>query len=183
MCRREICWRRSTLAPTRLNSIRPRRRRRKMRHSLRMPGLSSRGTRSYLRTMSSISRRTTRRGMPWINCRHLVAADQAAIENAQTQLDYARITAPISGRVGIRLVDAGNIVRSTDTAGMLTINQVQPISVVFTLPQQELRGRSRCHTAEKDAQGDQPWIGITSPSSQKELWRFSTTRSTPQLQR
>jgi multidrug efflux system membrane fusion protein len=70
----------------------------------------------------------------------LVAADQAAIENAQTQLDYTRITAPISGRVGIRLVDAGNIVRSTDTAGMLTINQVQPISVVFTLPQQNLRG-------------------------------------------
>ena len=70
----------------------------------------------------------------------LVAADQAALENAQTQLDYARITAPISGRVGIRLMDAGNIVRSTDTAGMLTINQVQPISVLFTLPQQELRG-------------------------------------------
>ena len=70
----------------------------------------------------------------------LVAADQAAIENAQTQLDYTRITAPISGRVGIRLMDAGNIVRSTDTAGMLTINQVQPISVVFTLPQQDLRG-------------------------------------------
>jgi membrane fusion protein, multidrug efflux system len=70
----------------------------------------------------------------------LVAADQAAIESAQTQLEYTRITAPISGRVGIRLVDAGNIVRSTDTAGMLTINQVQPISVVFTLPQQNLRG-------------------------------------------
>ncbi len=69
----------------------------------------------------------------------LVAADQAAIDNAQTQLDYTRITAPISGRVGIRLVDAGNIVRSTDTTGMLTINQVQPISVVFTLPQQDLR--------------------------------------------
>ena len=47
--------------------------------------------------------------------------------------------APISGRVGIRLVDPGNIVRSTDTAGMLTINQVQPISVFFTLPQQELK--------------------------------------------
>ncbi len=70
----------------------------------------------------------------------LVAADQAALENAQTQLDYTRITAPISGRVGMRLVDAGNIVRSSDTAGMLTINQVQPISVIFTLPQQELRG-------------------------------------------
>ncbi|MGB7837214.1 MAG: efflux RND transporter periplasmic adaptor subunit, partial [Terrimicrobiaceae bacterium] len=69
----------------------------------------------------------------------LVAADQAAVENARTQLDYTRITAPISGRVGIRLVDAGNIVRSSDTSGLLTINQVQPISVVFTLPQQDLR--------------------------------------------
>jgi membrane fusion protein, multidrug efflux system len=68
----------------------------------------------------------------------LVAADQAAIDNAQTQLDYTRITAPIAGRVGMRLVDAGNIVRSSDTAGILTINQVQPISVVFTLPQQDL---------------------------------------------
>lgn len=68
----------------------------------------------------------------------LVAGDQAAIDNAQTQLDYTRITAPIAGRVGIRQVDAGNIVRSSDTTGMLTINQVQPISVVFTLPQQDL---------------------------------------------
>jgi membrane fusion protein, multidrug efflux system len=68
----------------------------------------------------------------------LVAADQAAIDNAQTQLDYTRITAPIAGRVGIRLVDAGNIVRSSDAAGMLTINQIRPISVVFTLPQQDL---------------------------------------------
>ena len=70
--------------------------------------------------------------------RALVAADQAAIDNAQTQLDYTRIVAPISGRIGIRQVDAGNIVRSSDATGMLTINQVQPISVVFTLPQQEL---------------------------------------------
>ncbi len=68
----------------------------------------------------------------------LVAADQAAIDNAQTQLDYARITAPIAGRVGIRQVDAGNIVRSSETNAILTINQVQPISVVFTLPQQDL---------------------------------------------
>jgi membrane fusion protein, multidrug efflux system len=68
----------------------------------------------------------------------LVAGDQAAIDNAQTQLDYTRITAPIAGRVGIRQVDAGNIVRGSDTTGILTINQVQPISVVFTLPQQDL---------------------------------------------
>ncbi|HEY5742188.1 MAG TPA: efflux RND transporter periplasmic adaptor subunit, partial [Terrimicrobiaceae bacterium] len=69
----------------------------------------------------------------------LVAADQAAVNNAQTQVDYTRLVAPIAGRVGIRSVDAGNIVRSTDTSGILTINQVQPITVVFTLPQQDLR--------------------------------------------
>ena len=68
----------------------------------------------------------------------LVQADQAAIDNAQTQLDYTHLVAPISGRVGIRLVDPGNIVRSSDAGGIVTINQVQPISVVFTLPQQEL---------------------------------------------
>ncbi len=68
----------------------------------------------------------------------LVQADQAAIDNAQTQLDYAHIVAPISGRVGIRLVDPGNIVRSSDTGGIVTINQLQPVSVVFTLPQQDL---------------------------------------------
>jgi multidrug efflux system membrane fusion protein len=68
----------------------------------------------------------------------LVQADQAAIDNAQTQLDYAHIVAPISGRVGIRLVDPGNIIHSSDTGGIVTINQVQPISVVFTLPQQDL---------------------------------------------
>ena len=68
----------------------------------------------------------------------LVQADQAAIDNAQTQLDYTHLVAPISGRVGIRLIDPGNIVHSSDTGGIVTINQVQPISVLFTLPQQEL---------------------------------------------
>ena len=68
----------------------------------------------------------------------LVQADQAAIDNAQTQLDYTRLVAPIYGRVGIRLVDPGNIVHSSDTGGIVTINQVQPISVLFTLPQQDL---------------------------------------------
>lgn len=68
----------------------------------------------------------------------LVQADQAAIDNAQTQLDYTRLLAPISGRVGIRLVDEGNIVRAADSTGIVVINQVQPISVVFTLPQQQL---------------------------------------------
>jgi multidrug efflux system membrane fusion protein len=68
----------------------------------------------------------------------LVQADQAAADDARTQLDYTRLVAPISGRAGIRLVDEGNVVRAADSSGIVVINQVQPISVVFTLPQQDL---------------------------------------------
>ncbi len=68
-----------------------------------------------------------------------IKADQATIDNAKLQLVYSRITAPISGRVGLRLVDQGNIVHSSDTAGLLVITQLQPISVIFTLPQDQLQ--------------------------------------------
>lgn len=68
-----------------------------------------------------------------------VASDQAQIDNALTQLSYTTITAPIDGRVGIRQVDVGNIVRSSDVAGLVTVATLRPISVVFTLPQQSLR--------------------------------------------
>ncbi len=64
--------------------------------------------------------------------------DQAVIDNARTQLDYTRIVSPIGGRTGIRLVDPGNIVHATDTAGIVVVTQVQPISVVFTLPEEQL---------------------------------------------
>jgi multidrug efflux system membrane fusion protein len=68
-----------------------------------------------------------------------IKADQATIDNAKLQLVYARITAPIGGRVGLRLVDQGNIVHSSDTTGLLVITQLQPISVIFTLPQDQLQ--------------------------------------------
>jgi multidrug efflux system membrane fusion protein len=68
-----------------------------------------------------------------------IKADQATIDNAKLQLAYARITAPISGRVGLRLVDIGNIVHASDTTGLLVITQLQPISVIFTLPQDQLQ--------------------------------------------
>jgi membrane fusion protein, multidrug efflux system len=64
--------------------------------------------------------------------------DQAAIDNARTQLGYTRITAPFDGRTGIRLVDPGNNVHATDTSGIVVVTQVQPISVVFTLPEEVL---------------------------------------------
>jgi membrane fusion protein, multidrug efflux system len=68
-----------------------------------------------------------------------VQGDQAAIDSAQVQLDYTTIKAPISGRTGIRLVDQGNIVHATDPNGLVVITQLQPISVIFTLPEHYLR--------------------------------------------
>jgi membrane fusion protein, multidrug efflux system len=64
--------------------------------------------------------------------------DQAIIDNARTQLEYTRITSPINGRTGIRLIDPGNIVHAAGTTGIVVVTQVQPISVVFTLPEEEL---------------------------------------------
>lgn len=68
-----------------------------------------------------------------------VQGDQAAVDAAQTQLGYTQIVAPIDGRTGVRLVDQGNIVRAGDQNGIVVITQIHPISVVFTLPQQNLR--------------------------------------------
>ena len=67
-----------------------------------------------------------------------VRADQASIDNAKTTLDFATIRSPIDGRVGIRLVDAGNILRASDPTGIVVVTQLKPIWVVFTLPQQAL---------------------------------------------
>lgn len=64
--------------------------------------------------------------------------DRAAIDNARTQLQYATITAPFQGRVGIRLVDPGNIVHATDTNGIVVLTQLQPISALFTLPEDSI---------------------------------------------
>lgn len=67
-----------------------------------------------------------------------VKVDQGQIDSARLQLTYSRITAPASGRIGLRLVDPGNMVHVTDTGGLLTITQVQPIAVLFPLPEDSL---------------------------------------------
>src|SRR5512146_1751492 len=67
-----------------------------------------------------------------------VQADQAAIDNAKLNLAYTRITAPISGRVGLRQVDPGNMVHASDANGMFVITQLHPIAVLFTLPEDQL---------------------------------------------
>ena len=67
-----------------------------------------------------------------------IKGDQATVDNAKTQLDYTHITAPIDGRTGIRSVDPGNNVHASDTTGIVVLTQVQPIAVIFTLPEESL---------------------------------------------
>lgn len=67
-----------------------------------------------------------------------IAADDAAVANAQTQLDYTSVKAPIAGVVGFRQVDKGNIVNASTQTGIVTIAQIEPIAVIFTAPEQHL---------------------------------------------
>ena len=67
-----------------------------------------------------------------------VKVDQAAVDNARLQLSYTHITAPIGGRLGLRVIDAGNMVHASDANGLVVITQVQPIGVLFTIPQDVL---------------------------------------------
>jgi multidrug efflux system membrane fusion protein len=67
-----------------------------------------------------------------------VKLDQGQIDNAKLQLVYSKITAPVSGRIGLRLVDPGNIVHATDTTGLAVITQLEPITVIFTIPEDNL---------------------------------------------
>jgi multidrug efflux system membrane fusion protein len=67
-----------------------------------------------------------------------VAADQAQVDKARLQLAYTRITSPISGRVGLRRVDAGNLIKANNTDGLVTITQTRPVAVMFTVPEVDL---------------------------------------------
>ncbi len=83
-----------------------------------------------------------------------VRSDQSAVENAKLQLTYCHITAPVNGRIGLRLVDVGNIVHASDTNALLVITQLQPIAVIFTLPEDNLQAvaqRMRQGQLEVDA--------------------------------
>ena len=72
-----------------------------------------------------------------------IKADQGTVESAKLNLTYSRVTAPIGGRIGLRQVDPGNIVRSADTNGLVVITQLQPISVIFPLPEDVVSGVMR----------------------------------------
>jgi multidrug efflux system membrane fusion protein len=68
----------------------------------------------------------------------VVKADQGQLDNARLQMGYTKVTAPIAGRLGLRQVDAGNMVRATDANGLVVITQIDPVSVLFTIPQDSL---------------------------------------------
>lgn len=88
--------------------------------------------------------------------------DQSAVDNARLQLGYTRVTAPVSGRIGLRQVDAGNMVHASDANGLAVINQVQPVSVVFAIPQDQLpavlerQGKGSLPVQALDRAGTQP---------------------------
>lgn len=86
-----------------------------------------------------------------------VQGDQATIDNAQTQLSYTTIRSPLTGNVGFRQVDPGNIVHAADTAGIVTIVKLQPISVVFTAPEEEVQRINKALAAGP--------VGVTAYSS------------------
>ncbi|HTV78605.1 MAG TPA: efflux RND transporter periplasmic adaptor subunit [Steroidobacteraceae bacterium] len=76
-----------------------------------------------------------------------VLLDKGAIDAAQVNLNYCRITSPVTGRVGVRLVDAGNLVATTDSGGIITINQLTPIAVTFALSEEEFHRLSQASDA------------------------------------
>lgn len=67
-----------------------------------------------------------------------VGADQAAVDSARLQLEYSRVTAPISGRLGLRNVDEGNMIKASDTNGLVRITEISPCDVIFTLPESQV---------------------------------------------
>jgi multidrug efflux system membrane fusion protein len=93
-----------------------------------------------------------------------VKADQGLIDNANLQLTYSRVTAPIGGRVGLRLVDVGNVVHANDPNGLVVITQLQPISVLFTIPEDNLPAVMR-----KVASGERLEVEAYDRAGQKRL--------------
>jgi multidrug efflux system membrane fusion protein len=89
-----------------------------------------------------------------------IKGDQAAIDNAQTQLDYTTIRSPLTGKTGFRFVDPGNIVHASDTAGIVSVVKLQPISVVFTAPEEDLQPINQALAA-----GQVPVTALSSDSS------------------
>ena len=105
-----------------------------------------------------------------------IKSDDAAIDNARAILGYTSVVAPIDGRTGMRMVDVGNLVRASD-AGIVVITEVQPISVLFTLPQQDLPDINRARRQAR-AQGRGAGDRRQERARHGPACRWSTTRST-----
>jgi multidrug efflux system membrane fusion protein len=129
-----------------------------------------------------------------------VKSDDAAIDNAKAVLDYTIITSPLDGRAGLRLIDPGNIVRAGDSNGLVSVTQIKPIAVLFTLPQRDLpavsaalqRGGAKVEVLEAagrsvSARGTLQTIDVTTgtiklkaifPNDDEKLWpgQFVSTR-------
>ena len=106
-----------------------------------------------------------------------VRMDQAAVATARLNLDYARIVSPIDGVTGIRAVDAGNIVHASDQSGLVVLTQLDPVAVIFTLPQDQLtphRQRARPRPARRWTSPPATARRCSAPGSSPS----STTRST-----
>lgn len=86
-----------------------------------------------------------------------VQADQAAVDNARLQLSWTRITAPIGGRLGLRRVDAGNLVASSDANGLVTIAQTRPLNVLFPVPEQHLADIRAAQAASRGGLAVEAW--------------------------
>ncbi|WP_442907436.1 efflux RND transporter periplasmic adaptor subunit [Hydrogenophaga sp. BPS33] len=81
--------------------------------------------------------------------RGTLKSDQAQVDNAQLQLSYTRIVAPIAGRIGLRRVDAGNLLSANDANGLFTLTQTQPVSVTFSVPEPLVADVRAAHAADK----------------------------------
>ena len=96
--------------------------------------------------------------------RGALQANEAQVNNARLQLSYTRVVAPIDGRLGLRQVDAGNLVHANDTNGIVVITQMRPISVLFTVPEAELP--AVLDGLRKDRRMPvEAWIAATPPRS------------------
>ncbi|WP_218280140.1 efflux RND transporter periplasmic adaptor subunit [Verrucomicrobium spinosum] len=107
----------------------------------------------------------------------MVQADQAAVESAQLDLDFTTVRAPIAGRTGVRLVDAGNVVTANQGAGIVVVTQLKPISLVFTLPQQNLPSSAVTCSLGPLRSWPRRWM-MRVRCWTRAAWNSSTTRST-----
>ena len=106
--------------------------------------------------------------------------DQAAVDNAKLNLAYCHIIAPVTGRVGLRQVDPGNYVTPGDANGIVVITQMQPITVIFTLPEDNVPALMRRLQRRRDPAGRRPTTATrTTKLADRHADRPSTTRSTP----